>query len=100
MSDIILTTGDLKAEYEIIDVLFVAQSIRSYWIDTGGREYMKFFDDLQAKLKDAAREKGCDAVVWVRYGTQMQHEKGAANVGDRSVAVLSAYGTGVKIKQK
>ncbi|GEM_PF-1529315 len=86
---IILSTGDIKVDYEIVDVVFAAQVIRSHWFRSGGRETLKFLPELNEKLRDAAREKGCDAVIWVDYDFDR----------DPHVQILTAYGTGVRIKK-
>lgn len=86
---IILSTGDINVDYEIVDVVFAAQVIRSYWFRSGGRETLKFLPELNEKLRDTAREKGCDAVIWVDYDFDR----------DPHVQILTAYGTGVRIKR-
>jgi len=87
-NNVILSTGDIKREYEIVDVIFEAQVIRSRWVRSGGRETLNFLSELNSKLKETAKSRGCDAVIWTDYDF------------DRSpnVQVLTAYGTGVKFK--
>jgi len=87
-NNIILSTGDIKREYEVIDIIVAVQVIRSRWIRSGGRETLKFLPELNTKLKESAKNKGCDGVTWIDYDF------------DRSpnVQVLTAYGTGVKFK--
>jgi uncharacterized protein YbjQ (UPF0145 family) len=89
MERIILSTGDIKIDYEIVDIVFAAQVIRSHWVRSGGRETMEFLPEVNEKLKQAAIEKGCDAVIWVDYDFDR----------DPNVQILTAYGTGVKIKK-
>ena len=89
MERVILSTGDIKIDYEIVDIVFAAQVIRSHWVRSGGRETMEFLPEVNEKLKQAAIEKGCDAVIWVDYDFDR----------DPSVQILTAYGTGVKIKK-
>ena len=62
-SKVILSTGDIKTDYEIVDIVFAAQVIRSHWVRSGGRETAEFLVELNKKLRDATREKGCDAVI-------------------------------------
>ncbi|MEJ2567860.1 MAG: hypothetical protein P8Z50_03140 [candidate division WOR-3 bacterium] len=89
MSDnIILSTGDIKREYELVDIIFAAQVIRSRWIRSGGRETLNFLSQLNSKLKEEAKRKGCDAVIWTDYDFDR----------NPNVQVLTAYGTGVKFK--
>ncbi len=89
MKDIIISTGDIKEEYETIDVLFAVQVIRSHFFRSGGRETLNFLPDVNKKLKEAAKKVGCDAVIWIDYDFAR----------DPKVQIITAYGTGVKIKK-
>ena len=84
---VILSTGDIRADYEIVDIVFAAQVIRSHWVRSGGRETLKFLSELNDKLRAAAIEKGCDAVIWIDYDFDR----------NPNVQILTAYGTGIKI---
>jgi hypothetical protein len=88
---VLISTGDIKRDYEVVDVVHAAQVIRSWWVTTGGRELLKFIPEVNEKLKGAAAEKGCDGVIWVRY----DFTRGSA-AGGRTTAIVIAYGTGVK----
>ncbi len=89
MADIILSTGDLKQDYSIVDIVYAAQVVRARWVRAGGREFLKFFPEVNAKLKEAAKEKGCDAVIWVDYDINFYAQAAAA--------VMVGYGTGVRL---
>jgi len=89
MERVILSTGDIKTDYEIVDIIFAAQVIRSRWVRTGGRETLEFLPEVNEKLRQAAIEKGCDAVIWIDYDFDR----------DPNVQILTTYGTGVKIKR-
>lgn len=39
---VILSTGDIRGDYEIVDIVFAAQVIRSHWVRSGGRETIEF----------------------------------------------------------
>lgn len=93
---IILSTGDIKKDYEVVEIIHVAQVIRSWWITTGGREILGFYPEIDKKLRDTARTKGCDAVIWIDYDVTREQMKGMA--GTRTTAIITAYGTGVKFK--
>ncbi len=84
---IILSTGDIRYEYKIVDIVFATQAIRSHWVRSGARETAKFLNELNEKLRAAAKAKGCDAVIWLEYDFSR----------DSHAQVLTAYGTGVKI---
>ena len=86
---VILSTGDIRGDYEIVDIIFAAQVIRSHWVRSGGRETIEFLPELNKKLEQSAQEKGCDAVIWIDYDFDR----------DPNVQILTAYGTGVKIKK-
>jgi len=88
-ANVILSTGDINKDYEIVDIIFAAQVIRSHWVRSGGRETLEFLPEVNEKLKQAATEKGCDAVIWVDYDFDR----------DPNVQILTAYGTDVKIKK-
>jgi len=87
MERVILSTGDIKENYDIVEIVFAAQVIRSHFVRTGGRETLAFLPEVNEKLREAAAEKGCDAVIWVDYDFDR----------DPNVQILTAYGTGVKI---
>jgi hypothetical protein len=42
MDKIMLSTGDIKGDYEIVDIIFAAQVIRSHFVRTRGRETLAF----------------------------------------------------------
>jgi hypothetical protein len=55
----------------------------------GGGETLAFLPEVNEKLREAAAEKGCDAVIWIDYDFDR----------DPNVQILTGYGTGVKIKR-
>jgi hypothetical protein len=87
-NSIMLSTGDIRRDYEPVDIIVAAQVIRSRWIRSGGRETLKFLPELNVKLKESAKKRGCDAVIWIDYDFDR----------NPNVQVLTAYGTGVKFK--
>lgn len=89
MSNVMISTGDIRQEYDPVDIVFAVQVIRSHFVRSGGRETLKFLHELNEKLKEAAAEKGCDGVIWVDYDFTRE----------QSVQILTAYGTGVKFKK-
>jgi len=88
MSEVLISTGDIKQDYEVVDIIFSVQVIRSHFFRSGGRETLKFLPEVNKKLKDMAKEKGCDAVIWIDYDFAR----------DPNVQVITAYGTGIKFK--
>lgn len=87
---VILSTGDIKAEYEIVDIVFAVQVVRSHFVRSGGRETLEFLPQVNDKLREAASGKGCDGVIYLDYDFAR----------DNDVQVITAYGTGVKLKQQ
>ena len=83
---IILSTGDIRGNYETIDIAFAVQVIRSHWVRSGGRETLEFLPQVNEKLRQVAIEKGYDAVIWIDYDFDRSS----------SVQILTAYGTGIK----
>lgn len=94
--NIVLSTGDIKRDYDIVEIIHAAQVIRSWWTTTGGREMLKFLPDVNNKLRTIAAEKGCDAVIWIDY--DFTREESTGITGKKSTAIIMAYGTGVKFK--
>lgn len=89
MDALISTCEEIKDDYEIVDIIFAAQTIRTHFIYSGGRETLKFFPALNEKLKEEAKRKGCDAVIGVRINFEYAGQ----------IQVMIAYGTGVKFKK-
>lgn len=89
MSGVLISTGDLKKDYEIVDIVFAVQVIRSHFFRTGGRETLDFLPEVNKKLKKAAKGKGCNAVIWIDYDFARNPD----------VQIITAYGTGVKLKK-
>ena len=89
MPEVTISTGDIRQDYDIIDVVFEVQVIRSHFVRSGGRETLKFLHELNDKLRATAAEKGFDAVIWVDYDFTRE----------RNVQILTAYGTGVRFRK-
>ena len=83
-----ISTGDIKQDYEVIDVVFAVQVIRSHFFRSGGRETLNFLPEVNKKLKEAGQKVGGDAVIWIDYDFAR----------DPEVQIITAYGTAVKLK--
>jgi len=83
-----ICTGDIKQDYEVIDVVFAVQVIRSHFFRSGGRETLKFLPEASQKLKAAGQKVGADAVIWVDFDFAREKE----------VQIITVYGTAVKLK--
>jgi hypothetical protein len=82
-----ISTGDVKQNYEIIDIVFAVQVIRSHFVRSGGRETLKFLPEINQKLKDAGKKIGASGVIWVDYDFSRE----------KDVQIITAYGTAVKV---
>ena len=86
--DIIVTTTDLKENYEILDSLYVTEMLRK---DNPKEEYLnQVLDIAKDRLRKQCQTLGGDAVIWC----QISH---FANYVTNS---LSISGTAVKLKNK
>lgn len=59
----ILSTGDIKQDYDVIDVVFWVQVIISHFSGSGGGETLKtlkFLPETNRKLEVAGEEIGAD----------------------------------------
>lgn len=82
-SGIIMTTGDLKEDYEIIQVVYVYTESNSRYA----------IDYILRDLKREAEDVGADAVVGVRMQlATFQEEDGLGEIR------ILIYGTAVKLK--
>lgn len=94
MKDILITTSDIREEYEIIDAIFAIDSCKeSFW---------KAADPNQAfdKVKDALRAKcsqlGGHAVINCQFEYRVAVSSGGFG-GSKQVIEIFAYGTAVRL---
>ena len=86
----IFSTGDLKQNYSIIDIIFTYGSTKEGFF--GGTNTNKAFEDVKAELSKKCEAIGGDAVINCRF------EHRVAVDGRKQVFELFAYGTAVKIQ--
>lgn len=89
MSDVLISTGDIKQDYEIVDIVFAVQVFSTRIIGITGEKTLEALPKLNKKLKKAAEALGCNAIIWMRYDS---------DTVDPGVQRVIAYGTGVKLK--
>ena len=83
--NIIITTTDLKEDYEILDSLYVTERLKS---PCPKEEYLnQILTIVKDRLRKQCRELGGDAVICCRFST-------------RTAYSISISGTAVKIKPK
>ena len=91
MERVILSTGDIKMDYEIVDIVFAYQAIGGIALTQAKKNFQNLLPELNEKLRQTAIKKGCDAVIWIQYNPPFVSQY----VGYH---FLTAWGTGVKIK--
>jgi hypothetical protein len=94
--EIILSTGDIKMDYEIVDIIYTYYQ-HKLGFTPGESEIMNSIAMLNSELKKEAVAKGCDALIWINYNIDALLQ---SNLTRGSFFNLVAYGTGVKIKQE
>lgn len=89
MEDITISTGDIKMDYDAVDIITATRAISiAVAGPRRGKEQIRFLSELNSELKNAAKAKNCDGVIWINYNFDW----------DGTTQVVTAYGTGVKIK--
>ena len=89
MTDIILSTGDIKKDYDVVDIITATRAISiAVAGPRRGKEQIRFLSELNTELKKAAKENNCDGVISVNYNFDW----------DGTTQVVTAYGTGVKFR--
>lgn len=87
MQEVILSTGDLKQDYEVIDIVFATAGIENPYF--AGPQYSESFGEIKKELKNKAHALGGNAVICARF--EYQHSSG-------KIHELFAYGTCVRLK--
>lgn len=89
MANEILTTGDVKWQYEIIDTIFAIDSHKDGFWGTGA-DPNKAFAAVKEKLRQTCQKLGGKAVI------NCQFEYRNAMDGKKQVIEIFAYGTAIK----
>jgi hypothetical protein len=87
MKEIILSTGDINKDYEIIDIIFAIDKIKDPYFS--GPQYSETFDNVKKQLKQKGSSLNADAVIYCNF--EYQHSK-------NSIHEIFAYGTCIKFK--
>ena len=74
---VVATTGDLRRDYEIVDICFGFAKDRAYLV--------YYQDEAMQMMKLDATLKGCDAITNVRF-LMMEGESGGSGGGSNSIA--------------
>lgn len=93
MEEVILTTTDLKSDYEIIGPIFSLASSTKNW---GMLDIDAAFDDSRENLKSIAMSNGANGVIGLQFEHRAALEQGWTK--QKQVLEIFAYGTAVKVK--
>lgn len=92
--DIILSTGDLEQEYEVIDVIFAYDANKEGFLSSASPD--KAFEGVKTHLRERCEVLGGDAVI----NCQFEYRNAIANgiISNKQVIEIFAYGTVVRFK--
>ena len=93
MDNILVTTSDLKEEYEIVDAVFALDSCTAGFFR--GADPNKAFDKVKDALRKKASELGAHAVICCQFEYRIALESGI--IGNKQVVEIFAYGTAVRL---
>lgn len=86
MRRVLVTTGDINREYQVIDVVFgfVGKDTPAF----GRVDIPAAYSEVTDQLANAAASLGANAVVWTRYGHEWQGVGGGVGVFASGTAVV------------
>lgn len=93
MSNILITTGDIKEDYEIIDAVFALDSCQEGIFKNADPN--KAFDKVKDGLRKKAEELGGHAVINCQFEYRVAVTQGFG--GSKQVIEIFAYGTAVRL---
>lgn len=90
---IIISTGDLKQDYEILDTIFAVDSHNGGFFNSSV-DPQKAFEGVKEKLEKVCKKLGGNAVIncQFEYREALQEKL----IGHKQVIEIFAYGTAVK----
>lgn len=90
----IVSTTDIKKDYEILDVVFAYGSSGTGWLKTANP--MEAYPKVLEELKSNAVKIGAEAIVGATFDYRVAVGTGCSN--GKQVFEVFAYGTAVKFK--
>lgn len=93
MNNILITTGDIKEDYEIIDAIFALDSCTEGVFK--GADPNKAFDKVKDGLRKKAKDLGGHAVINCQFEYRVAVSQGL--MGSKQVIEIFAYGTAVRL---
>ena len=94
MSNILITTGDINEDYEIIDAIFALDSCKESFFK--GADPNQAFDKVKEGLRKKCFELGGHAVINCQFEYRVAVATGAFG-GSKQVIEIFAYGTAVRL---
>ena len=93
MNNVLITTGDIKEDYEIIDAVFSLDSCQEGLFK--GADPNKAFEKVKNGLRQKATELGGHAVINCQFEYRVAVAQGFG--GSKQVIEFFAYGTAVRL---
>ncbi len=93
MNNILVTTGDIKEDYEIVDAIFALDSCTEGVFK--GADPNKAFDKVKDGLRKKANELGAHAVINCEFEYRVAVSQGI--MSSKQVIEIFAYGTAVRL---
>lgn len=94
-SKILIATGDLKEDYEVIDVVFALDSSTEKFFSAADPN--QAFSNVKNSLRKKCMELGGQAVINCEFEHRVAVSQGAFG-GSKQVIEIFAYGTAVRVK--
>ena len=94
MAKIVITTGDLKQQYEILDTIFAIDSHASGMLS--GANPSKAFEGVKDQLEKECKKLGGNAVINCLFEYRNAQENEGLLGSKKQVIEILAYGTAVK----
>lgn len=89
----IIATGDIKQNYQIIDTIFAMDSHKEGFLSSA--DPGKAFEGVKTQLEKKCKSLGGDAVINCEF--EYRNAVGEGLIGKKQVIEIFAYGTAVKI---
>ena len=94
MANIIISTGDIKYDYDVIDTVFSLGTGEAGVFSSGSSNAFK---DVKSKLISECKKLGGDAVIFCQFEYRMALGDGL--FGKKQLVEIFAYGTAVRIRK-
>lgn len=95
MDEILITTGDIREEYEIIDAIFAIDSCKEGFFR--GADPNQAFDKVKDALRNKCGQLGGHAVINCQFEYRIAVASGAFG-SSKQVIEIFAYGTAVRLR--